>query len=257
MIIMDACVKNGTARRRKTLKSMLRRALILCLLAACLPGLAGAAALRGYDDKAGYQYIALGSWPQGENGEEAPVLWRVLDVQNGEALLLSEYVLGNHCVHSVYEDYVAFGGVWSKTDIYHFLNETFLLKAMSESEQAMLLGSDELGTVFLPSSDDLSNKAYGLFSNKARMAKGTAYALANGLFMYSTKFSPYWTRTQSTTLISGARCTKVKGNLGYIRVVVQNLGWRPACRLNLNAAEITSGEGTLESPFQLSSLQNP
>jgi hypothetical protein len=222
-----------------------------------LPGLAGAQSLRGYDAKDGYQYIALGTWPQGENGEEAPILWRVLSAGDSDALLLSEYILGNHCVHAVYEDYVDFGGVWKLTDMYDFLNETFLPKAFTQGEQALLLNSGELGAVFLPSSEDLSNKEYGFTSNKSRMGKGTAYALANGLFKYSTKYSPYWTRTQSTTLISGARCLKVSGSLGYIRVVVENLGWRPACSLNLDAAEIVSGDGTLESPFLLSFRERP
>ncbi len=239
------------------MRPFLCRALALCLMVVLLPGLAGAQSLRGYDAKAGYQYIALGTWPQGENGEAAPILWRILYAGDNESLLLSEYILGNHCVHAVYEDYVDFGGVWKLTDMYDFLNETFLPKAFTEGEQALLLNSEELGTVFLPSSEDLSNKAYGFLNNKSRMGKGTAYALANGLFKYSTKYSPYWTRTQSTTLISGARCLKVSGSLGYIRVVVENLGWRPACRLNLDAAEIVSGEGTLEFPFVLSFKERP
>ena len=243
------------------MRLFVRRAFMLCmlavLLAVLLPVLAGAEGLRGYDAKAGYQYIALGTWPQGENGETAPILWRVLTADDKEALLLSEYVLGARRIHPVYEDYVDFGGVWNLTDMHDFLNETFLPKAFTEGEGAMLLGSGELGTVFLPSGEDLSNKAYGFRDNKSRMGKGTPYALANGLFKYSTKFSPYWTRSQSTTLISGARCTKVKGNIGYIRVVVEDVGWRPACRLNLAAAETASGEGTLESPFTFLSREAP
>ena len=240
------------------MKLLFRRALALCLLALVLPALAMAEeGLRGYDAKAGYQYVTLGAWAQEENGETAPLLWRVLSVQENEALLLSEYVLGNHCVHSVYEDYVDFGGAWNKTDMFRFLNETFLPQAFTEGEMALLLTDEELGTIFLPSSEEISSKAYGFVNDKARMGKGTPYALANGLFKYSTKFSPYWTRTQSTTLISGARCTKVKGNVGYIRVVVENVGWRPALRLDLVAAKITAGEGTLESPFQVTSGQVP
>ncbi len=230
----------------------MRRALMLCLLVILLPGLAGAQSLRGYDAKAGYQYVALGTWPQGENGEAAPILWRVLAADDKEALLLSEYILGSGAIHQDdYMEYVHFGGVWNLTDMYSFLNGTFLPEAISGADQGMLFCSEDLGTVFLPSSDDLNNKAYGFTSNKARMGKGTAYALANGLFKYSTKFSPYWTRTQSATLVSGARCTKVEGNIGYIRVVVNDVGWRPACRINLAAAQIVSGEGTVESPFVL------
>ncbi len=239
------------------MRSLLRRVLMLCLMAVLMPGLAAAQGLRGYDAKAGYQYISLGVWPQAENGEDAPILWRVLHADDKEALLLSEYVLGARRIHPVYEDYVDFGGVWNKTDMHDFLNETFLPQAFSQDEQTLLLDSEELGTVFLPAGEDLSNKEYGFRDNKSRMGKGTPYALANGLFKYSTKFSPYWTRTQSTTLISGARCTKVKGNVGYIRVVVEDVGWRPALRLNLAVAEIISGEGTMESPLTLSSQERP
>lgn len=238
------------------MKKSLRWALALCLALILLPGLAAAqTGLRGYDKKEGYQYVSLGSWPQGESGESAPILWRVLSATDHEVLLLSEYVLGNHCVHSVYEDYVTFGGVWNKTDMYRFLNETFLPKAFSQSEQPLLLFSEELGSIFLPASEDLSNKSFGFINDKARMGKGTPYALANGLFKYSTKYSPYWTRTQSSTLISGARCTKVKGNVGYIRVVVENVGWRPALKLNLDTAMIASGDGTVASPFQFAAGQ--
>ncbi len=239
------------------MRSNMRRVLALCLLAVLLPGLAGAEGLRGYGAKEGYQYIALGAWPQGESGEIAPILWRVLAADGEEALLLSEYILGNGWIHRPYAEYVEFGGVWRLTDMYHFLNETFLPKAFSGEEKPLLLNSEELGTVFLLSSEDLANKAYGFTNNKSRMAVGTAYALDNGLFKYSNKSSPYWTRTQSTTLVSGVRCTKVEGSLGYIRAEVENEGWRPACRLNLDAAEIASGEGTLESPFMLSFQERP
>lgn len=239
------------------MKVLLRAVLALCLAAALLPLTACAQELRGYDVQAGYQYVALGTWPQGENGETEPILWRVLGIENGEALLLSEYVLGNRRVHPDGRAYEAFGGVWKLTDMYVFLNETFLPQAFTEEEKQMLLGSEDLGTVFLPSGEDLYNKAYGFKSDKARMAKGTAYALANGLFKYSTKFSPYWTRSQSSTKHFGARCTKVSGKLGYIRVVVENLGWRPACRLNLTSGQIVSGEGTLASPYLLSNPAGP
>lgn len=235
----------------------MRRVLALCILAVALPGLAGAAGLRGYDVKEGYQYIALGVWPQEVNGESSPILWRVLASDGKEALLLSEYVLGNGWIHRPYTEYVEFGGVWRLTDMYYFLNEEFFPKAFSEEEKLYLLSSEELGTVFLLSSEDLANKAYGFISSKSRMAMGTAYALDNGLFKYSNKSSPYWTRTQSTTLISGVRCLKVQGSLGYIRAEVENEGWRPACRLSLTAVEIASGEGTLESPFVVSYQERP
>ena len=45
--------------------------------------------LRGYDpDTRTYQYVTFGVYPYGENGERAPVLWRVLE-RTGERMLRS------------------------------------------------------------------------------------------------------------------------------------------------------------------------
>lgn len=49
--------------------------------------------LRGYEKGAGYQYVLLGEYPYEKDGTIAPVLWRILDVENGRALLLTEYII--------------------------------------------------------------------------------------------------------------------------------------------------------------------
>ena len=49
--------------------------------------------LRGYVKGEGYQYVTLGSYPYGADGTPAPVLWRILEVKDGQALLLTEYVV--------------------------------------------------------------------------------------------------------------------------------------------------------------------
>lgn len=232
---------------------------VLCFLLAVfvllpLTVLGEDASLRGYTKADGYQYVALGTYPQTADGEVLPILWRVLAVTEGEALLFSEYILGNGRIHHDDKEYIANGGAWNTTDRFVFLNETFLPENFTEAEQALMLTNDELGTIFLLSGEEVKSAAHGLDTDKARMGVGTPYALANGLYHYSgnySKYSPYWTRSQSTTANYGARCTKVKGNLGYIRVVVENLGWRPALRLDLTKAEIQSGAGTMDDPFLL------
>ena len=111
-----------------------------------------------------------------------------------------------------------------------------------------------LGRVTLPSAEDLRNAAYGFTSDAARVAYATPYALQNGLYQYGLlhgNSSPYWSRTQHKKASYGAICTKAGGNLGYIRVVVQNEGCRPACTLNLDGIKIDSGTGTKTDPFRL------
>lgn len=234
--------------------------------------------LRGFDKKDGYQYISLGEFPQEADGSVKPILWRVLSVDEQQAYLLSEYVLFNNRVHPDDEEYIAFQAAFNQTEMFRLLNGPFEgnpisieeqreLKsierlgrvhiaevcfrdqAFTAAEQAMLIEDDELGMVFLAAADDLKNKEYGFSSSKQRQAKGTEYALENGLFRYQNGTSPYWTRSQSVSYKYATRCTKVDGDLGYIRCVVMNEGCRPAVRLSLEGLEPTGGSGTMEDPY--------
>lgn len=234
--------------------------------------------LRGYDKKAGYQYIQLGEFPQDADSTVRPILWRVLSVEEDYAYLLSEYVLFNNRIHPDDKAYIEFGGAFNQTEMFTLLNGPFegnpvsleerasLLKnwrvgrvhiattsfkdqAFTLKEQDMLVTDEELGSVFLLTSDDLKNKAYGFTSAKSRMGYGTEYAAETGLFVYQNGSSPYWTRSQSGTHTYGTRCTKVDGSIGYIRCVVMNEGCRPAVRLKLSGLAPVSGSGSKDDPF--------
>ena len=247
-----------------------------CLL--CVYASAEGNALRGYETKQGYQYIQLGEFPQDADGTVRPILWRVLSVDETQAYLLSEFILFNNRVHPDDKEYIAFDAAFNQTEMYALLNGPFTgnpisieeqekLKAkerlgrvhiaevcfkdqaFTQQEQEMLVTDEELGMVFLASADDLKNSAMGFTGAKQRQALGTEYALANGLFRYQNGTSPYWTRSQSLSHAYGTRCTKVDGNLGYIRCVVMNEGCRPAIRLSLEAFDPVGGSGTMEDPF--------
>ena len=227
--------------------------LLLTIAAPCVAPADGQA-LRGYEAKQGYHYVALGEYPQDEDGTVRPILWRVLSVEDGEAYLLSEYVLTNGRVHPDDKEYVAFDYAFNKTEVFARLNGEFKEAAFSQEELSRLREDEELGVVFLAASADLKNPAMGFRDDKSRQGFGTPYALANGLFRYGMSgrhSSPYWTRTPSiNNETSGAvRCTKVKGNIGYIRCVVENEGIRPAIRLILGDEPFAGGQGTLSEPF--------
>lgn len=259
----------------------MKRFLTAMLLLVMLMTSANAAAqfeLRGYDKKEGYQYILLGEFPQEADGAVKPILWRVLSVEENQAYLLSEYVLFNNRVHPDDNEYIAFEAAFNQTEMFKLLNgpfegnpisvqeqqelksierlgrihiaeRCFKDQAFTAVEQAMLVVDEELGMVFLAAADDLKNKDYGFSSSKQRQARGTEYALANGLFRYQNGTSPYWTRSQSVSYKYATRCTKVDGDLGYIRCVVMNEGCRPAVRLSLEGLEPVGGSGTMEDPY--------
>lgn len=238
---------------------------ILALLLALLllaPSAMAEDTLRGYDKKQGYVYLTLGTFPQTEEGGVEPILWRVLQVEDGRAYILSEYVLEARRIHGDYNEYAnkpnakknpGFDGDFTQTEMAQYLNGDFT--AHFTSAELALLSSDEtLGMFTLLSSDELKDKNLGFSKDNDRKAWGTEYAKANGLFVYGSSrgnHSPYWSRTQSSTNRQGARCIKSKGELGYINVITLDEGMRPACWLDMTKVVIASGEGTMENPFVL------
>ena len=210
--------------------------------------------MRGYSDTQGWQYLELGTFPQTlENGLE-PIVWRVLSVEGSRAYLVSEYVLINRRIHNDDLRYAQSGGDFAQTEMFAYLNGEFLTH-FTDAEQALLLPADG-ARVTLLSADDLRNRDYGFTGDAARGATGTPWALQNGLFQYSLAYgntSPYWTRTPYAGADYAACCTKAKGNVGWIRVVVQNEGCRPACWINLDGIAFDGGQGTLTDPFRLNS----
>ncbi|MBQ8556711.1 MAG: hypothetical protein IJ438_12700 [Clostridia bacterium] len=238
-------------------------ALMMALMLLCGLATAEDTALRGYDKKAGYVYVILGSFPQTEDGGVEPILWRVLAVEDGRALLLSEYVLEARRIHGDYKEYAnkptnkknpGFDGDFTQTEMAQYLNGDFAQKNFTIEEQSVISPDETYGMFFLLSGDDLKNKDYGFVDNNSRKAWGTEYAKANGLFVYGSSrgnHSPYWTRTQSTTNTQGARCIKSKGEIGYINVITEDEGMRPACYLDMARVQLTGGSGTLEDPYRL------
>lgn len=248
---------------RKLLRFVCLLMAMMCLLPCVLAEeIGGESPLRGWDKKDGYVYLTLGTFPQTKEGERLPILWRVLSVEDGKALILSEYILEARPLHGDYKQYAnkptnkknpGFNGDYTQTDMAQYLGGEFTAN-FAESELAALAEDETLGLFFLLSGDDLKNAKYGFTSNESRKAWGTEYALNNGLFKYMANrgsHSPYWTRTQSTSNVQAARCIKSKGELGYITVTTDDEGMRPACWLRLEQAWIDTGSGTKEDPYTL------
>ena len=248
------------------MRKMLRFVCILMAMMTLLPcafaGESGDAVLRGWNKKEGYQYLTLGTFPQTKEGERLPILWRVLSVDEEKALILSEYVLEARRIHGDYKQYAnkptdkkypGFNGDYTQTEMAQYLNGDFTAN-FTIGEIGQIAPDETYGMFFLLSGDDLKNKAYGFTSNESRKAWGTEYAKANGLFVYRAvrgSHSPYWTRTQSTSNKQGARCIKSQGEIGYINVITEDEGLRPACWLSLSCLEILSGSGAKDDPYVL------
>ena len=77
--------------------------------------------------------IPFGQYPQGANGEVQPLEWRVLAVENGRALLITDklidYIMYNDKLDSV---------IWGSCTLRKWMNNDFINKAFSTSEQVQI-----------------------------------------------------------------------------------------------------------------------
>ena len=75
--------------------------------------------------------VPFGQYPQGANGEVQPLVWRVLAVENGRALLITDklidYVKYNESLTNV---------TWETCTLRSWMNNDFLNAAFSGSQQA-------------------------------------------------------------------------------------------------------------------------
>ena len=247
-------------------------ALLLMLCAVFSAQAEDAAGIRGYSRSGGYEYVAFGSYPTDADGTVRPIVWRVLKSANGEAYLLSEYILFAAPVHGDHEHYKG----WESSDLYNYLNSTFLNDAFTAEEQAaLLIRTEDNALVTLITSDEMKDASIGFSSNNARLCLSTEWASVAvdppifelpsynywketrnqpHLYKYSkggNKYSPWWSRTRSADYPLQHRRVMDEGKIGRISVGNSDLGVRPAITVDLSLLRIRGGSGTLNSPYEL------
>ena len=257
---------------------MRMKSLILLLLALilALPSIAageGAEEIYGYSRAEGHRYVLFGSYPTEEDGTVKPILWRVLKAGNGEAWLLSEYLLFAAPIHGDYQHYAG----WESSDLYKYLNEVFINDAFSAGEQSALLVRTEDGArVTLITSDEMKDASIGFASNNDRLCEGTPYASVAvdppifelpapnfwkeqrnqpHLFKYQKggfKYSPWWSRTRSADYPHEHRRIMDEGKIGRISTGNSDLGVRPTVYIDLSVLTLAGGSGTFADPWVLS-----
>ena len=100
--------------------------------------------LKWVDDK----FVEFGSYPQAANGGVKPILWRVLEKNDGQLLLLSEHLLDgrnwNPTNHSMKKtgkkaDIEAAIVPWEKCDLRRWLNNDFFNTAFGKAEKEIII----------------------------------------------------------------------------------------------------------------------
>lgn len=199
--------------------------------------------LHGYNGT--YQYVLFGRYRQ-ELTEE-PILWRVLTVRKGVALLLSEYILDTR-------PFDMNSNEWVGSDIQMWLNSTFYDSAFSALEKAAIVEDPTLGKVLLPSRAELTNPDYGFnrdphVADSMRSASGSMYAHENGLWVVkNSDYTNYYARTApnkiNVDLITGS------GKFALAKITRDNVGIRPIITVRVSDLPFSNGEGTIEYPYQ-------
>ncbi len=214
----------------------------------------GAGLLRGYDKKKGYVYVTLGNYPTEKDGTVRPILWRVLSTDDISAYLLSEYILEAGQIHSDRRTYRS----WDTSDLFYYLNGTFLDTAFAGDDKKLLsIRTEDGGLVTLITASEMQSAELGFVSNNARRCLSTDYAKTTGapkkLYIYSKGhcYSPWWSRTRSDTNKNQQRRVMDEGKTGRIDVQAGDLGVRPAVNIDLRLTVILSGSGTMEDPCVL------
>jgi len=164
-------------------------------------------------------HFTFGNYPQGEDGEEQPIEWRVLAVEDGKALVISEKLLDCVKYNETDKDVT-----WETCTLRKWMNNDFISKAFSSSEQEKIVtvtnqnpNNPEYGTkggnatqdkIFALSIDE-AEKYFG--SDDDRMAAPTEYAIITGAWTSDNYSLPsgektcwWWFRSPGYNSLSAA-----------------------------------------------------
>lgn len=223
--------------------------------------------------------INFGHYEQDTTGSKAPIVWRVLTVENGKALLLSEKILDSKPYSRVLKN-----GTWETCTLRAWLNNGFYNLAFSADEKSRIQttrvgnddkpeavttgGNDTDDKVFLLSYNESISSKYGFSSDRskfdtARWARGTEYAKKNGLWVSeNSEFlgnSYWWLRSSKTT----QHKIGVVFFFGAINILPDdtqngtNIGVRPAIWISLTEIEQKQGKQKASTADDIAMADKP
>lgn len=241
---------------------------LICLLALLMlcasPALAEDDELRGYWKGHGWKFVQLGQYPYEKDGTVAPVLWRVLELKENQALLITEYVIDTQQVifesdpEKIEKDDYRRISCYEESDLCQWLN-TVCVETLfgNDPVRNVLIPDATRGELFILTMDEFRNTDYGFSANTwgeqpSRQASGTPYAVKQrGLYVYDGGVS-YW--AADIKAAEGTRLALVgyNGHLSWGGYTRQNVGLRLSVRVDMTQLAVTGGVGTRQNPFVLS-----
>lgn len=220
--------------------------------------------MRGYEKGNGYQYVSMGEYPYEKDGTVKPVLWRVLDVREGRALLLTEYIIDTQQVIFETDPKVIEKRTYRRIEHYE---ESDIVPWLDTEMVNRMLGTDPIqkalikengSRIFILTSEQFLTTDYGFSAGmwneqKSRQAEGTPYCIAQrNLYVdRSIDKSPYWAATIKAPADYKLQLIGYNGHLSWGAYTRVNVGLRLSTRLDMTNVSIAGGQGTLKDPFIL------
>lgn len=159
--------------------------------------------------------ITFGSYPQTKYSDEvSPLEWKVLKVEDGKALIITDKIIDQVRFNEKYADVT-----WADSILRGWLNNEFFNKAFTADEKEKILttavstpDNDKWGT---KGGEDTEDKVFALSIQELeelipelddRRAEATGKALENGVYIYAeTGFSVWWLRSSGYVQYAGSR----------------------------------------------------
>ena len=241
-------------------------ALLFLLVLALAPA---QAEMRGYVKGQGYVYVHLGEYPYEADGTVKPLLWRVLEVRDNRALLLTEYIIDTSQIIFETDEKVieahSFRRInsFEESDLFPLLSTEYLDRMLGTSPLRNALIPEPNGaTLFMLNDEAMLTSAYGFDSARwaewpdrirSHEAEGTPYAIKQrGLYVaYQNEKSSYWVATVKEPSDYKLQIVGFNGHLSYGAYTRVNIGLRLALRLDLNQVDLTGGDGSKDFPYKL------
>lgn len=195
-----------------------------------------------------------------EKDNREPIKWRVLSVEGNDAFLMADRNLD---MQKFDEDGRNDSITWENCALRTWLNDTFLNKAFTETEQSAIIkttvdttGSQLITTednVYLLAYDEVRKKAYGFTgtagsAGKTGEAKNTEYVkqsiTTNEIEGYEGNGS-WWLRSKNVNDLC-ADFVNYQGKIVY-DTFISDYGVRPVLHLNLSSASCWESAGTVSS----------
>ena len=182
-------------------------------------------------------YIPFGHYPINTKGESQPLVWLVLTVKNGKALLITDKLIDAVPYNTTYTDVT-----WETCTLRKWLNHDFMEAAFTPEERALIIttdlenqgnGKDTQDQIFILSRDELCRR---LRTPESRICPPSRYLMtelaAAGTYILNGGCC-YWLRTPGGYGPESACLVQASGSLDFDFGYDDSYAVRPALWVRL------------------------